>query len=105
MAKITDIKITNWEENLSYYINRTFCEVLEEMRTCFKTHNYSPMLGLIEECQIFASRMESALGDKRDIRSLNEERSQLRKEVKELEAKVKELETKIGDNNDNETDE
>lgn len=74
-----------------YFPNRTLCDVLEDMRKANKTHNYSYLLGLIEEAQVFGNRMEAALGDNRDIKQLNEERSKLRKEVKALQATTKKL--------------
>ena len=46
--------------------NRYLCDVLDEMRTCFKTRNFSFLLGLIEEAQTLGERMEAALGDKKD---------------------------------------
>ena len=36
-----------WQE--SYYVNRTLCAVLEDMRLCCKTLNFTPMIGLIED--------------------------------------------------------
>lgn len=71
-----------------YYINRTLCDVLEEMRKCNEVRNYSALLGLIEECQIFGNRMESALEDNRDIQAMYEERKRLNKELKVLRSKV-----------------
>ena len=47
-------------------LNRTMCDVLEEMRMCHKTHNYAPILGLVEEAQSMANRMEGSLYDKAD---------------------------------------
>jgi cell division protein FtsB len=68
----------------SYWINRTLCNVLEEMRACHKTRNYSSLLSLIEEAQSMGNRMESALGDKRDVREMQEERQELKAEIKKL---------------------
>lgn len=71
--------------------NRTICSVLEEMRKCFETYNFAPMLGLIEEAQSMGNRMESAIYDINDIKRYSEERSRLRKEVAELRKEKKEL--------------
>jgi hypothetical protein len=45
--------------------NRTLCSVLEEMRSCYKTRNFAPLKGLIEEAQIYGNRMEAKLFDVR----------------------------------------
>lgn len=47
--------------------NRTICNVLEEMRQCHETRNFSYLLGLIEEAQSMANRMEAALYDQSDL--------------------------------------
>jgi hypothetical protein len=83
-----------------YYTNRTLCSVLDAMRDCDKTKNYSYLLGMIEEAQYLANKMEAALYDMKDVRRLNEERSKLKVEVSNLRAQKKELggkdETPIG---------
>ena len=48
-------------------LNRTICDVLEEMRTCYKTRNFSYILSLIEEAQSMANRMEGALWDQKEL--------------------------------------
>jgi ElaB/YqjD/DUF883 family membrane-anchored ribosome-binding protein len=58
------------------------------MRNCNKTRNYAPIESLIEEVQILANRMESALSDKRDIKSMNEEWRELKNKLKELRKEV-----------------
>jgi len=63
------------------YPNRFICTVFEEMRDCFKTLNFSPIPGLIEEAQIMSNRMESALEDKKDIEHMHEKRVELKKEI------------------------
>ena len=65
--------------------NRTLCDVLEEMRKCFKTRNFSYLPGLIEEAQTMGNRMERALWDQHDVERLRNERKKLEKEIKELE--------------------
>lgn len=72
----------------SYYINRTLCDVLEDMRKCIKTLNFAAMGSLIEEVQILGNRMESAISDKGDIKSMNAEWRELKKKVKELRKEV-----------------
>jgi predicted RNase H-like nuclease (RuvC/YqgF family) len=68
----------------SYYINRTLCDALNEMRACYETRNFASLLGLIEEAQSMGNRMEAALGDQKDLREMNEEWHRLKKEIKEL---------------------
>jgi hypothetical protein len=75
-----------------YGTNRYICDVLKEMRTCYETHNYALLPSLIEECQTLANRMEAAIHDVEDIKTMQEDRSKLKKEIRELEAKAEELE-------------
>ena len=74
-----------------YYLHRTMCDVLEEMRQSDKTKNYAYLMSLIEEAQSMANRMEAALSDAKDIKNLQATVSELKKEVKKLEAKKKKL--------------
>ena len=69
-----------------YFVNRSLCDVLEEMRKCYETRNFASLLGLIEEAQTMANRMEAALGDKRDIPRMNAEWHELRDKLKDLRA-------------------
>lgn len=64
--------------------NRYICDVLEEMRKCLVTNNFSYLGGLIEEAQSMANRMESTIQDVGDIEHYKQQRSKLRKEVMEL---------------------
>jgi len=73
-----------------FYLNRTMCEVLEEIRRLDKTKNYSGLLGLIEEVQIMANRMEAGLSDVKDIKRLYKKRKELRDEVELLKKTAKE---------------
>jgi pyrimidine operon attenuation protein/uracil phosphoribosyltransferase len=73
-------------------VNRYLCSVLDEMRECTKTLNFSYLLGLIEEAQTLASRMESKLFDVKDFERLHEEIKILKKKKKKLEEKVESLE-------------
>ena len=45
---------------------RYLCYVLEEMRTCWKSRNFSLLKSLIEEAQVMGNRMEAAIGEKHD---------------------------------------
>jgi len=71
--------------------NRYLCTVLDEMRKCNETKNYSPLLSLIEEAQILGNRMEAGLNDLQDIERARDERKRLEKEIKELEEKKEAL--------------
>ena len=75
-----------------YGPNRTLCTVLDEMRTCIKTLNFSYLESLIEEAQSMGNRMESALDDKYDIKDYTEERSKLIKEIKKLKKEKQDIE-------------
>lgn len=83
--------------NRPYYgRNRFLCSVLEDMRKCNETRNYAPLAGLIEEAQILGNRMESGLGDKKDLVKMNQEWSELKAKIKTLRAEAKELGIKLG---------
>ena len=73
-------------------VNRYICTVLDEMRTCTKTQNYSYLPALIEEAQYLATAMEDALHEIKDIKHIKKEIKKLKKELKELEAKKEKLE-------------
>jgi len=68
--------------------NRYLCDVLNEMRECVKTLNFSYLLGLIEEMQSLANRMEAKLYDIKDFERLHEEIRDLKKEKKKLKKEV-----------------
>ena len=70
--------------------NRLLCTVLDEMRDCVKTVNFSYLLGLIEEAQSLASRMESHLYDMKDHDRLLDDIRDLKKKKKNLKKIVKE---------------
>ena len=69
--------------------NRLVCRVLDEMRECSKTRNFSYLDGLIEEVQVFVNRMESKLMDQKDLDELNEEIREGKVELKRLKQKIK----------------
>lgn len=57
--------------------SRSLCSVLEEMRVCYKTRNFAQLLGLIEEAQTYANRMESKLSDVNEYESLKDRYKEL----------------------------
>lgn len=72
--------------------NRTICEVLQEMRSCYNTRNFAGLLGLVEEAQSMANKMEAGLQDKHNVEELREEKKDLKKDLKLLEAQIATLE-------------
>jgi len=81
---------TLFKEIIMYH-NRYACNIVEEMRNCLKTLNFSSMGGLIEEMQTIFNRMEASLETQRcyldlaeDCKKLNKKKKELRKEVKKL---------------------
>jgi hypothetical protein len=75
-------------------MNRTICAVLEEIRKCNETRNYSYLSSLVEEAQTMANRMESALWDQKDLTYRRDEYKKLKAEVEALEEQKKFLEKK-----------
>jgi hypothetical protein len=71
----------------SYGLNRTMCDVLNELRKCYETRNFANMLSLVEEVQSMGNRMEAALYDIKDLKSLHKDIKKAKKELKALEAK------------------
>ena len=78
----------------NYWVNRTLCDVLDEMRKCHETRNYAGLMALVEEAQSKANRMESGLADKKDLVKMEEEWHQLKKEIKKLRKKKDKLREK-----------
>ena len=76
-------------------MNRTLCDVLEAMRKCYETRNFSYLPGLIEEAQLYGDRMEGGLTDKSNYEYYRNDRKKLQKEVKELEQRKVELEIEV----------
>jgi len=64
-----------------FRLHRTLCDVLWELRTCHESRNYGNLLGLVEEAQTMANRMETALSYKRDIREWELEARELGKKI------------------------
>jgi len=82
-------------------IERYMCDILDEMRSTTKTMNFGGLLGMIEEAQVVANRMEAALTMQKsvhqlhkDIHNLKEAREALKKEVQALLDKRDNLENK-----------
>ena len=81
------------------YLNRTICTVFEEMRSCNETKNYSYLLGLIEEAQSMANKMESKIDSikqfeelKEQCKNLVERKNDLKKDIKSKGGKVEDWE-------------
>ena len=71
--------------------NRLLCAVLDEMRDCVKTTNFSYLPGLIEEAQSLGSRMEAHLHDINDFNRLHKDIKALEKKKKKLKQEVEEM--------------
>ena len=71
--------------------NRLLCAVLDEMRDCVKTSNFSYLLGLIEEAQSLGSRMEAHLYEIKDFNRLHKDIKALEKKKKKLKKEVEEM--------------
>ena len=71
-----------------YVLNRYICDVLEEMRTSVKTLNFAMIPSLIEEVQTMANRMEMALEDMKDLKSMKDEIHEKKEELKILKKKI-----------------
>lgn len=83
-----------------YYEDRTLCSVLDEMRSCYKSRNFSHLLGLIEEAQTMANRMEAGLAQKSSLQEWDLAWREKRKELKNLDRQIKKkkLKTELGQN-------
>ena len=68
--------------------NRTLCSVLEEMRQCYETRNFSPLRGLIEEAQTYGNRMEAKLSDVQEYESLKKRYKELKEKVTALKSQL-----------------
>ena len=71
------------------YLHRTICSVLEEMRSCNETKNYSYLLGLIEEAQSMGNKMESKLDLIKDFEELQDKYKELEEQKNELKKEIK----------------
>jgi hypothetical protein len=77
--------------------HRYICTVLEEMRKCYKTRNFSYLLGLIEEVQGMGERMEAALAEKADYQIWHKKAKDEEAEYKRLLKETNKLRVKKGE--------
>ena len=64
---------------------RWMCSILDDMRDCHKTRNYSYLSGLIEEAQYRANRMEDRLSRVDSFERMEKRYIELKEKVKGLE--------------------
>ena len=69
---------------------RYLCSILDDMRNCHKTRNYSYLLALIEEVQYRANRMEDRLERVNSVERLEKRYIKLKNEIREMEKKTDE---------------
>ena len=79
------------------YLNRTICGVFEEMRSCNETKNYSYLLGLIEEAQSMANKMESKIDLIKDFEDLKDKYKELEERKNDLKKDIKSKGGKVED--------
>lgn len=72
--------------------NRYLCDVLEEMRKMYETRNFAGLLGVIEDAQRLADRMEAALRDQRDFKYYEDEARSAKEKSKKAKSETKDLE-------------
>ena len=77
------------------YPPRTLCDILAEMRKAYESRNFAGLLGLVEEAQTKANRMEAALEGRDAIREIEEKRQEAKDELRRLEKELKQLENKV----------
>ena len=77
--------------------HRYVCSVLDEMRACNKTRNYSPLLSQIEEVQVLVNRMEAALSEKQELESWHDKKKAEKVEYERLLKKTNKLREKAGE--------
>ena len=75
--------------------NRPVCDVLEEMRECFKHFNFALLPSLIEEVQLAVNRMESKLWDLKDWEQLKDDIRERRLELKRIKEEKEKMEDAI----------
>lgn len=74
--------------------HRYVCDVLEEMRSCHKTRNFSSILGLVEEVQTMVNRLEAALNEKSDYEAWHKRVKKEKAELKKLLAETNKMRKK-----------
>lgn len=80
-----------------YGLNRTLCDVLEDMRRILnstagiRSHDAEKKMlkSLVEEAQVMGNRMEAGLSDIDDLESLHTQIKESREDLKKLELKIK----------------
>lgn len=77
--------------------HRYLCDVLEEIRKCNETRNYSYLLGLVEEAQTLANRMEAALGEKKDAEGWHKKAKEEKAEYEALLEKANKVRKELGE--------
>jgi len=97
---LLNMKDVLWLDEGKIMTNRYFCTVIDEMRSCYKTRNFSIVMGLLEELQSIGNRMEAKCGDINDANRYLDEVKELKREIKSLKRKRDKLKRKI--ENDNE---
>ena len=76
------------------YTNRTLCDILTDMRNCYKTYQFGIIPGLIEELQVKANRMEASLGDAQSYEEIQKKRAEAKDELRRLEEMIRIAENK-----------
>ena len=71
------------------FLIRTICGVFEEMRSCNETKNYSYLLGLIEEAQSMANKMESKIDLIKDFEEMKDKYKELVERKNDLKQDIK----------------
>jgi len=69
---------------------RYLCSILDDMRNCHKTRNYSYLNGLIEEAQYRANRMEDRLERVASLERMEKRYIELKNKIREMEKKTDE---------------
>jgi len=92
---ITRPQNTTIPVDASIISGRYMCDILGDMRDCYKTHNFSYLPSLIEELQYRANRMEDRLHRIKDIVYVEQTRDELKKEVEELEEKKRDIQKEM----------
>jgi hypothetical protein len=69
--------------------------VIDEMRACYKTRNFSIVMGLLEELQSIGNRMEAKCGDISDRNNYLDEKKKLKQEIKDLKRKRDKLKRRV----------
>ena len=72
------------KEYMDTYPSRYVCSVLDEIRKCHETRNYSCLMGLVEEVQTLANRMEAGLDDTKSYERNRVKLNELKTEYNKL---------------------